>query len=140
MTRLLLLAAALAAPCPALAATCNVTPQSVSFGPYDPLGGAPTDGVGNIAVHCDASVAVTVAIGPGGGTFDDRKMTGATDLHYNLYTDASRLSAWGDGTGGGGTVSASGQDIELPVYGRIPGRQNVRAGAYSDTLVVTVTY
>jgi spore coat protein U-like protein len=28
----------------------------------------------------------------------------------------------------------------VPVYGRIPGSQNVAAGAYSDTVNVTLTF
>jgi len=143
--RPLLLAAGVAAlageAAPAAATTCDVSPQGVSFGAYEPLSPSQLDGVGNIAVRCDGATSFTVEIGAGGGSFADRHMRGAADdLHYNLYQEPSRITVWGDGTGGGSTLSVTGQDLLVPIYGRIPARQNVRPGAYGDTIVVTITY
>ena len=61
----------------------------------------------------------------------------AAHLDYNLYKDASRLMVWGDAGGG---VSSSGTDVDLTVYGRIPGAQNVEAHVYADSVSVTVTF
>lgn len=53
------------------------------------------------------------------------------------------FSVWGDGSGGTATVSGA---LALPgaidhtVYGRLPARQNVGAGAYTDTLTVTLNF
>ncbi len=108
----------------AAAAESNVSPQGVSFGNYDPLAGSALDGVGNVNVSCDAPTSFTVSLGTGNGTVADRRMTGApSQLAYNLYKDASRLLVWGDGGGG---VSSSGTSVDLTVYGRIPGAQNVQ--------------
>lgn len=141
------LGARLAAGCLALAlpaaagALCTVSPQTVSFGTYDPLGVSALDGVGNINVTCDVVTAMTVSLSSGGGTFVDRQMTGgAAQLVYNLYTDSSRVVVWGDGIGGGSTVSANSSNVDLAVYGRIPAGQNVPANIYTDTITVTVTY
>lgn len=135
------LLAASAAAAPVSAATCNVSPQGVSFGGYDTLSSSALDGVGNIAVSCDASASFTVSLSAGNGTYSGRAMSsGAEALSYNLYTDASRLIVWGDGSGSTGTVSTTAAAAEIPVYGRIPARQNVPAGSYADTIVVTVTY
>ena len=125
---------------PASAATCTVSPQGVSFGAYDTLGAAPLDGVGNINVSCDAPVSFTVSLSAGGGSYEQRLMAGgASQLGYNLYTDATRTAVWGDGIGSG-NVSATGENVDLSVYGRIPARQNVPASAYSDMIIVTVDY
>ena len=132
------LAAALAAP--AGAATCTVSPQGVSFGAYDTLSTAALEGVGNVNVSCDAPVSFTVSLTAGGGSYDQRLMTGgAWQLGYNLYTDATRTAVWGDGIGSG-NVSATGETVDLPIYGRIPARQNIPASAYTDTITVTVGY
>ncbi len=122
----------------AAAGACNVSPQGVNFGNYDPLGQSALDGVGNVNVSCYAPTSFTVSLGTGNGSIADRRMTGApSQLAYNLYKDASRLLVWGDGGGG---VSSSGTNVDLTVYGRIPGAQNVRADAYADSVTVTVAF
>ncbi len=122
----------------AAAAGCNVSPQGVSFGNYDPLGHSALDGIGNINVSCDAPTSFTVSLGTGNGTVADRRMTGApSQLAYNLYKDASRLLVWGDGGGG---VSSNGTSVDLTVYGRIPGAQNVQPDVYADSVTVTVAF
>ena len=131
----------LALAAPGAAATCDITPQGTSFGAYDPLAPAPLDGVGNIAVRCDSAVPFTLSLGTGTGSYADRRMTGASgSLGYNLYVDGSRAIVWGDGSGGTTTVSANAQSADIPIYGRIPAGQNVRADSYTDTLVVTISY
>lgn len=140
MTRIILALSVAVAATPAAAVNCSVDAQAVAFGSYDPLGPAATDGVGNVHVVCDAGTSFTVALDGGFGTIDDRTMTsGADALHYNLYSNASRTAVWGDGNGAS-DVSASGTTVDLPVYGRIPGLQNVPVGTYLDTIAVTVTF
>ena len=122
----------------AAAAACDVSPQGVNFGNYDPLGQSALDGVGNVNVTCDAPTSFTVSLGTGNGTVADRRMTGApSQLAYNLYKDASRLLVWGDGGGG---VSSNGTNVDLTIYGRIPGAQNVQANVYVDSVTVTVAF
>lgn len=126
---------------PALAVTCEMTPQSVSFGSYDPLSTQSVDGVGNISVRCDAEATFSISLGSGSGTFSARQIaSGSSVLEYNLYTDPSRLTVWGDGTSGTSTVTETATTADITVYGRIPARQNVPAGVYSDIIVVTITY
>lgn len=126
---------------PAWAVICSVTPQGVAFGAYDTLGASPTDGTGNVNVSCDASTSFTVSLSAGSGSYTQRLMTGgANQLGYNLYTDASRTTVWGDGLGSTSNVSATGTNVDLPAYGRIPAQQNVPANTYGDTITVTVSY
>jgi spore coat protein U-like protein len=132
-------------------AACNVSTTPVSFGSYDIFSPGPNDATGSISFVCDETpppAAVTVAIGqsPNSGGFDPRqmKLTGGTDLlHYNLYTNASYTSIWGDNTGGTVTQSRrapKNKTVTFQVYGRIPPSQDVSAGSYNDTLTVTITW
>jgi spore coat protein U-like protein len=123
------------------AATCTISPQSVSFGSYDTLDSQQLDGVGNISVQCDVETSFTIALSRGTGSYAARQMTSGADvLEYNLYVDPSRLTVWGDGSAGSTTVTKVASAAEEAVYGRVPPRQNIPAGAYTDTVVVTVTY
>jgi spore coat protein U-like protein len=122
---------------------CSVSAQGVDFGSYDPFGRNNLDGAGNIALTCDPGVTYTITLSNGSGPYAGRVMTnGPYSLHYNLYTDASRLFVWGDGNGGTATVSGSGAaaPVNVTIYGRIPAGQNARVGNYSDNVVVTVTF
>ena len=126
---------------PAAAATCTISPQGVSFGNYDTLETQPLDGIGNISVRCDAETTFTISIGSGAGTHTARQMaSGADILEYNLYTDPSRLTVWGDDSAGTVTVSETASTAEKTIYGRVPGRQNVPAGTYTDVVLVTISY
>ena len=122
------------------AATCNVTPQALSFGNYDAIGGLSVDGIGSINVACDAPVDFAVALSAGSGTFTQRRMSsGADQLGYNLFTNASRSVVWADGIAGS-SVSSSGTNVDLTVYGRIGAGQNIPAGSYIDAITVTIIY
>jgi spore coat protein U-like protein len=125
---------------PASAVTCSVSSPGVAFGNYSTLVSSALDGAGDIGVSCDVSTPFTVRLSAGSGTIDQRVMTaGTSQLKYNLYTDSARTTIWGDGVTGS-TVSATGTAVTLTAYGRIPALQNVVAGSYSDSLVITVTY
>ena len=134
------LAALLGLPAAASAATCHVTPQAVSFGNYDPIGGPSVDGIGSVNVTCDVSTDFAVAMTAGSGSFADRRMSsGAAQLSYNLYTNTSRSIVWADGIVGS-SVSSSGTNVDLTIYGRIVAGQNVPSGAYVDAITVSITY
>jgi spore coat protein U-like protein len=133
------------------AASCSVTTTPVVFNNYDVFSASPTNSSGRIVVNCNLlpsqSMQVAISISTGGsGTFNTRQMKSATNserLNYNLYTDPSCSAIWGDGSGGTSTVAARvsrQSSLTAPVYGTIPARQNLSAGNYSDTLVVTVTW
>jgi spore coat protein U-like protein len=130
---------------------CTVSTTPVSFGGYDVFSSTPSDTTGTIAIYCNnpekKPMPVTVSINSGAsGSFNPRQMRlagGSDRMNYYLFTDPSRTIIWGDGTGGS-SVSTSRivktEPLNLTIYGRIPARQNLRAGAYSDNLVVTVVW
>jgi spore coat protein U-like protein len=75
----------------------------------------------------------------------ERAMLGGADrLTYNLYLDRSLTQLWGDGFDGtthyGPLRPPSGECSSIPVYGYMPPHQAVRAGNYSDTLTVTLSF
>jgi len=131
-------------------AVCTVSTTSVSFGPYDIFSASPTDSTGNITVNCNESPPpyVTVSIGqsPNSGGFNPRKMklaAGADLLNYNLYTDGTYSSIWGDGTSGTTTLVRRvrrNRPETFIVYGRVPPGQDISVGSYSDILTVTITW
>lgn len=120
-------------------AACGLSVQGVAFGSYDPFSPANLDSAGNLAVSCD--VPYTLTLSSGQGSYTGRLMQNLSDtLAYNLYLDPARTTVWGDGSGGSSSVSAAAGDRNHPVYGRIPARQNVSVGSYSDTIIVTLSF
>ena len=127
-------------------AGCSAGTAPVAFGNYSTTSGAALTGTGSITVTCDSSGNGTVILSlsrGGGATYATRRMaSGANTLSYNLYTSAALTTIFGDGSSGTAKVTFQGgnRTTVTNVYGRIPGSQNVRAGAYHDTIVVTVEF
>lgn len=134
------------------AASCSISAQSVGFGNYDPLAAPSTDANGQVTVTCSNLINLlltySVSLSSGtSGSYATRKMaSGANRINYNLFLDPTRLIVWGDGTAGtlkvGNTylITVLGVSANHTVYGRMPARQNVPVGAYSDTITATVEY
>ena len=115
---------------------------------------APADSVGTLIARCTRTggpqnVSITVGLGPSAtsGSIANRRLRHAagTDLlSYNLYRDALRQNVWGQAAG----VDTLSQTVSIPnnstvnvtfnIFGRMPGLQNVYAGSYSDSLLLTV--
>ena len=130
---------------------CNVSTTPVSFGAYDVFSSTPLDSTGTINVSCNnperKPILVTVSVSSGAaGSFNPRQMQlagGPDRMNYYLFLDPSRTTIWGDGTGGTSTFSSTiirDSSLNAPIFGRIPQRQNLRAGSYSDTLLVTIIW
>src|SRR3712207_2621664 len=113
--RLFLVASALAAfPAAALAdstsadltveatvqANCTVSTSKLDFGTVNPLSGSNVNGTGGISVTCTNGTGWTASanIGSGSGaSFSARRLTSSTGtLNYNLYTDNTYATVWGD--------------------------------------------
>lgn len=132
------------------AAACTVSATGVAFGNYDPQSPSPRDSTGSIELSCHPSEqGPVVALGAGlSGLLGPRQLrNGAATLDYNLYANAAHSLVWGSGAGGsvtitlsGGNVSAGQRIFSRTIYGRISAGQNVPAGTYSDTIVVTVIF
>ena len=115
--------------------------QSVLFGTYDTFRAFPHESTGNVEVVCVLTTAYTIGLSPGNSSYAARSMrSGVHSLSYNLYTDATRTTIWGDGTGGTGLIAGNAISANHTIYGRVPAGQNVNVGSYSDSLVVTITF
>jgi spore coat protein U-like protein len=154
MTRWLVTAAlaiAVSAPSAAFAACSINNAQTLDFGAYDVFESAARTSVGSISVSCPSmqpSDTFTVSLSRGSsGTYGARTMQlGAHALSYNIYLDAQNTVVFGDGSAGSQEYGPYGPSalvldaVTIPIYGAIPARQNVPAGVYVDTIVMTVTF
>lgn len=126
------------------AAGCTVTSNTLSFGNYNVFNNSPLNSTGTIEVRCSpGNTNYTISLDNGlYGTISNRKMRNSSSnetLSYNLYISATYTTLWGDGVGGGVTVSGSRPD-NFTVYGRIPPLQDVGIGSYADSITVTVNF
>jgi len=129
-------------------AACSLSSTSMVFGTYDVLIATPLDTAGSIVYRCtqrDHNILITLDRG-GAASFATRRMVkGSEQLLYNLYLDAARTVIWGDGTGGTqafiiGNPQGNNQDLSVPIFGRIPARQDRGIGTYSDTIILTLNF
>ncbi len=107
---------------------------------------APFDATTVLAWRCSAGFNTAISIGPGAsGDQENRALfNGALSLAYNLYTDNTFGTIWGDGNGTTSTVAVAGTGManvgNTTVYGRIPlaAAQAASTGIYTDTVLVTI--
>lgn len=138
------------------ATTCVGASTSMGLGAYVGDSATPVDSIGTFALRCTRNggpqnVAITLGIGPSAntGSIASRQLkqsSGSDMLSYNFYRDALRQSVWGQTPG----LDAVTQSFSFPnnatttatftIFGRINGLQNVSAGSYGDTLLLTVSY
>ena len=106
----------------------------------------PFDATTTLAWRCSTGFNTAITIGPGGsGDQENRALLfGAIPLVYNLFTDVTFGTIWGDGTGTTATVAVVGTGMasvgNTIVYGRIPlaAAQAAVTGIYTDTVLVTI--
>lgn len=147
------LALCLALLCGNANAACTTSATAVGFGSYNPLSVLNTDATGTVTVTCSGLAGLLIGyeilLSRGGaGSYTPRRMaSGGNTLNYNLYTDITRSTIWGDNTGGSARVTGSillqllvSVSNNHVVYGRIPALQNVATGSYADSITVTVNY
>jgi spore coat protein U-like protein len=125
---------------------CEVTADNdMSFGTQGFLDTSHT-AEAEIAIRCTTDTEGIIALngGTGEGSPTLRTMetgTSSSSIEYGLFTDNTYLTFWGDGIDGS-TVSHTGKGTAetLTIYGRTSIQGDPGAGAYSDTITVTVTY
>jgi spore coat protein U-like protein len=130
--------------------TCLISATPLTFPTYLAGGGAVT-GTATISVICTKNAQYGVGLNTGstaGTTYTQRLLANAGNtLQYNLYTSNTYSTVWGDGSGAtqivSGNAAGFGTPISLTVYGEVPDSAANRAappGAYSDTILVVLTY
>jgi spore coat protein U-like protein len=126
-------------------ATCTITANPLAFGTYL---AQVQNATSTLGATCTNSTPYNIGLNYGTETFGEsprRFMTGPSSagIEYTLSRDAAHSTTWGqtaDGTG----VAATGTGIlqNFQVYGQIIASQNgiPIPGAYTDTIIATVTY
>lgn len=125
---------------------CTVTAAPLALGNYNPTSSTATDAASSVTVLCTLNQAYNVRLSQGvnGSSVTARKMirtSGTELLSYSLYRDSARTLNWGV-TDATDTLASTGTGLDQihMVYARIPARASVPAGAYTDTVTVTVNY
>jgi spore coat protein U-like protein len=126
-------------------AGCNVASSPVGFPAQSVLASAVNQS-GSVSVTCTNTTPYNVGLDKGAGTgasVSNRLMTGPSSatVAYGLYQDTAHTANWGN-TVGTDTVAGTGNGSAQPlsVYGRIAPQTTPAAGAYADTVNVTVTF
>ena len=123
-----------------------------AFGAYANLNATDINANGTLAATCTNGLPYSVGIGAGsnynaaggmGGGYRNLK-NGTSYLGYAVFQDAGYATPWGDGVNGSlgalKTALGSGGPDAYTFYAKIPAHQAAIAGAYSDSMVATVTY
>ncbi|HEY0178451.1 MAG TPA: spore coat U domain-containing protein [Dokdonella sp.] len=129
-----------------LQAECKLTSASdLAFG-TDGVIDATITATSTIGVQCTNTTPYNIGLNAGtgaGATVTTRKMTAGTGatVNYQLFRDSARTQVWGD-TVNSNTQAGTGTGVvqSYTVYGSVPVQTTPAAGAYSDTVQVTVTY
>jgi spore coat protein U-like protein len=129
---------------------CVISAGDINF--VDPfVGDNNLTAAGDIEVRCTLGTAYSIELSAGSsGDFAGREMVRGTDvLVYNLHTDNTYGTVWGDGSGTTDIVSDVGEGmapanaISHTVYAQLLAVNNVdpvEAGDYIDTVIATIEY
>ena len=137
-----------------IAASCTIQAFPLNFGTY----------VAGVSSSFRANASIIVSCSPSNGKVEEvpykikvttgdsrnsnvrfmRLINAESILYYNLFTDPARTTVLGDGASGTGVVAGickTGEDHTSYIYGTIPaGQSNVKAGQYTDNLMLTIEY
>jgi spore coat protein U-like protein len=131
--------------------SCTIGSPTLDFGTYLPAttnASSPLDAQTTLTWTCTSTTPGTITLGQGAhvaaGSTDSIPLrqvnSGSNNLGYFLYQDAGRSTVWGNTESTGVAVIGTGVAQNTTVYGRIPGGQNVPAGSYADSVVITLSY
>lgn len=125
---------------------CTVAATPMLFGNVSP-GSADIDTSSQLTLLCTPNADYDILLNSGGNASSGQRRLaqtgGAEFIPYNLFMDSNRTQPWGNTVGTNtkaGVAGATGTAM-YPVYGRIPASAGaVTAGAYTDTVTVTVNF
>lgn len=123
-------------------ASCTLTGGTLAFGTYTATAIEPTESDADIGYSCAPGTNIILSLDAGGqAQGENRGMAGpgGATLAYQLYKDDARSQVWGIGPANGVTISGTpGTPQTVPVYGAIGPGQQTAAGAYTDTVLITL--
>lgn len=93
-------------------------------------------------LRCTADVAWQVTLDDGLHAQAGQRFmtTGSEHLGYELYSDPSRLTRWGNTQSSSVSGTGTGAVQDLTVYGQVPAQADAMPGTYLDTVTMTLTY
>ncbi len=125
---------------------CTVAATPMTFAATSNVGTAAIDSSATISLTCTPNADFDVALNGGSNGVSgvrNMKLSAGTELlPYEIYQDAARTQVWGN-TAGVNTVAGTAPSgaSTMTAYGRIAATTPAAsAGAYSDTVTVTVTF
>jgi spore coat protein U-like protein len=123
-----------------VAANCLLETNDLDFGTAGLIGNN-IDAATDFELTCTEGTAYEIAIDGGGADDPENRLltSGSNTVRYDLYSDAQRNDHWGMDPGTTVDGEGDGTTQIYDVYGRIP-PQPAAAGAYTDTVVVTIIY
>jgi spore coat protein U-like protein len=125
---------------------CVVEIQTIDLGRYTPTGREGASSAGQFRFTCTRGGVVSVALsatGMASPCSDDHLAVaspGGENLRYVLYQDATRHTVWGCAGDHVASFMMTESSMQLPWYGEVPEGQDVRAGAFSGSTVLTVSF
>lgn len=122
---------------------CSISGTTLNFGTYSSGQQAALDAEGSISYSSCPEGTLTIALdGGGAGDVASRRLTagGGSTLDYQLYRNSTRTQVWGSGSEAQQIVLLVPDSGTVPVYGRIPGGEDVTAGTYTDTVNITMAF
>jgi spore coat protein U-like protein len=130
---------------------CSIDTTQMAFGTYDGVvanASTALDAMATVISSCTSGAAALITMNAGnsaGSGSDDvpvRRMTSEAGdyLVYQVYSDVSHETVWGNAVPTGVALSGTGLPQTLTVYGSIPSAQMVPEGDYSDQIIVKITY
>ena len=131
--------------------SCSIDTTPMAFGTYDGVvanASTALKATATVNSSCTSGAAALITMnagnsaGSGSTDVPVRQMTaGASEyLVYQVYSDVSRKTIWGNSDPTGVSFTGTGTPQTLTVYGSIPSAQLVPEGDYSDQIIVTITY
>ena len=125
-------------------ATCDihtVAPTDVDFGSVASTATNVASTGGVLTVKCTTGTPYTIGLDNGLNFSTTRQMKNGTTnfVGYGLFRDAAFSNAWGSTVPLSAAGTGNGANQTFTVYGRVPSAASA-AGAYTDTVIATVTY
>jgi spore coat protein U-like protein len=130
---------------------CSIGTNPMTFGVYDGVvanASNALEATATVISTCTSGTEALITMNAGaseGSGSDDvpvRRMTSEAGdyLVYQVYSDVSHETVWGNAVPTGVALSGTGLPQTLTVYGSIPSAQMVPEGDYSDQIIVKITY
>lgn len=123
--------------------SCSVSAANLAFGTYHVFQATPLQSTTQLTITCTRGKNIKIMMDASqvSGSYMQRQMkhvNGTDRLAYNIYSDAGRTEVWGPGGSSKEKFKDVGTYSQIAVYGSIPAGQDVAAGEYRDTVVVTI--